>query len=71
MTKFDFISVLVSIVFGLGLTHICGLPFVGQNAACAVVIHRVTSRQVRRAVAWWLLLTIVLWALFVRRHLGQ
>lgn len=47
------------------------LPFVGQNAACAVVIHRVTSRPVRRAVAWWLLLTIVLWSLFVRRHLGQ
>jgi hypothetical protein len=27
MTKFDFISVLVSIVFGLGLTHLCGGVF--------------------------------------------
>jgi hypothetical protein len=27
MTKFDFISVLVSIVFGLGLTHLCGGAF--------------------------------------------
>ena len=152
MTQFDVISVLVSIVFGLGLTHLCGgafqlayrrqlgatslllagftfvwalsfygmsfalfpgdldsdiesearyrgfaiaflvtlalddvqtallgtlfepwyyLPFIGQYAVCAVVIHRASSAPVRRTVGGWMILSVVLWSLVVRRHLGQ
>jgi hypothetical protein len=138
MNKFDFISVLVSIVFGLGLTHLCGgafqlayrrelgtismllagltfvvivlnwwmffawhtrtqwtfeallvlvawalsfygmafalfpgVPFVAQYAVCAVVLHRAISGPVRITVAWWMFLSVLLWSLVVRRHLGQ
>jgi hypothetical protein len=46
------------------------LPFVAENAACAVVIHRAMSRRVKKAFAWWLLVSMLLWALVVRRYLG-
>ncbi len=47
------------------------LPFIAQYAVCGIVIHRATSGQVRRGVAWWMLLSVLVWSLGVRRHLGQ
>ena len=47
------------------------LPFIGQYAVCAVVIHRAGSAPVRRTVGGWMVLSVVLWSLVVRRHLGQ
>ena len=46
------------------------LPFIGQYAVCATVIYRARSRPVRKAVAWWMVASVLLWSLLVRRHLG-
>src|SRR5262245_30060206 len=47
------------------------LPFVAHYAAFAVVIYWSRSTKVRTAVAWYLFVTMILWALLVRRHLAQ
>jgi hypothetical protein len=61
MNKFDFISVLVSIVFGLGLTHLCGRAF-----------QLAYRRQLgTMSLLLWMLLSVLVWSLGVRRHLGQ
>jgi hypothetical protein len=46
------------------------LPFVAQYVVCAVVIHRTTHRPVRRAIAWWMIVSILAWCLLVRRSLS-
>jgi hypothetical protein len=72
------IALLVTLVLDVFQTALLGtlfepwyyLPFVGQYALCAIVIHRTTRRPVRKAVAWWMVASVLLWSLFVRRHLG-
>jgi hypothetical protein len=46
------------------------LPFVAQYVVCAVVIYRSGSARIRTAVAWYLLVTMILWCLLVRRRLA-
>jgi hypothetical protein len=46
------------------------LPFAAQYAVCAVVIYRSPGVKVRDFVAWYLLVSMILWCLLVRRHLG-
>ena len=46
------------------------LPFVAQYAVCGFVIYRSGSSRMSTAVAWYLLVTMLLWCLLVRRHLG-
>jgi len=79
MTKFDFISVLVSIVFGLGLTHVCGGAFQlahrRQLGTSSLLLAGFTFLVI--VLNWWMffawhdrtewkfeaLLTLVAWAL--------
>ena len=43
------------------------LPFVGHYAALFALLIAVRNPALRRAVAWWLLVSILVWAFVVRR----
>jgi hypothetical protein len=43
------------------------LPFVLHYVALAIVAEATESRALQRAIAWWFLVSIVVWALVVRR----
>ena len=45
------------------------LPFALHYAVLAILAGRTRSRLIRRLVAWWFLLSIVVWSLGVRRFL--
>ena len=45
------------------------LPFVLHYAVLAVLVARSRSHRFRRLVAWWFLVSIVVWSLGIRRHL--
>ena len=64
------LDVIQSALLGTLLEPWYYLPFVSQYAACAIVINRATRASVRRSLAWWLVVTVTLWSLLVRRYLG-
>lgn len=47
------------------------LPFVAHYIALSLVGIRFKHPLLQRGVAWWLLISILLWALFVRRYLAN
>jgi hypothetical protein len=80
MTEFEFLSVLISMIFGLGLTHVLAgtMRYVYAGRATeqrlvyslfALVALFAKSSAVHRFVSWWFLVSLVTWALVVRRFL--
>lgn len=59
MGEFEFISVLVSLIIGLGMTVL---------SATGLALRR---RGYDRFFAWYQLITILAWSLLVRRFLSQ
>jgi hypothetical protein len=81
MTEFEFLSVTISIIFGLNLTHVLAgtmrYIFAGRSnelrlvySLFALLAILVPSTTVQRVVSWWFLFSIVTWALVVRRILA-
>jgi hypothetical protein len=81
MTGFEFLSVMISIIFGIGLTHVLAgtMRYIYAGRATelrlfyslfALIAIFVPATTVRRLVSWWFLFSIVTWALVVRRFLA-
>ena len=71
MTEFEFLSVLISMIFGLGLTHVLAgtmrYVYAGRATEQRLVYSLFAkSSAVHRLVSWWFLISLVTWALVVR-----